>query len=342
VSPGFPGARRQQVVASSSQWVQPTGASRRLPFEVHPTTDVDLADWAGRHADIVDAWLHVYGAVLFTGFGTGIDEFARVATTLAGTAMPYRERSSPRTELVPGVFTSTDYPADQPIPLHNENSYQRGFPARLVFCCLEPAERGGATPLADCRRVLARIDPAVMATFRGKGVRYVRNYSVGPGMTWQEAFQETSRERVEDYCRDQGIRAQWRSDGGLRTEQVRPAVAVHPQTGEQVWFNHAAFFHVSALDPAVRAALLDQFGERGLPVHTYYGDGTPIEPAALVDIRAAYAAETVAVPWRRGDVLLVDNLLAAHGREPFVGRRRVVVSMAGALSHDDLPGGLET
>lgn len=333
---GFARGRRQEVPASSADWVRPA-AGGGLPLEVHPSADVNLAAWALAHSGQVSSWLARHGAVLFTGFGIGLDEFPRVAAALAGPAVEYCERSSPRTQLVPGVYTSTDHPADQPIALHNENSYQCSFPARLVFCCLEPAERGGATPLADCRRVLARIDPAVVAAFRRRGVRYVRNYGRGVGLSWQEAFQETSPARVTEYCRARSIAPEWRLPGELRTVQVRPATAVHPVTRQEVWFNHAAFFHVSSLEPGLAAALLEQFGEAGLPANTYYGDGGRIEPETLAGIRAAYASETVAVPWRRGDILLIDNLLVAHGREPFAGRRRVIVSMAGTVDRADLP-----
>lgn len=335
--PAFAGARRQAVPRSTSDWVRPAPDSGRLPLRVQPAAAVDLAGWAAVEAARVDGWLAEHGAVLFRGFGVGLADVAGVAQALAGDALPYLERSTPRTELAPGVYTSTDYPADQPIPLHNENAYQRQFPARLVFCCLTPPGTGGATPLADCRRVLARIPPATTAAFAARAVRYVRNYPRGLGLSWQEVFQTDSRTQVEDYCRANGITATWRADGSLRTEQTRPALAVHPVTGEAVWFNHAAFFHVSRLAPQVRAGLLEQHGEAGLPTNTYYGDGGTIEPAALDGLRAAYAAETVSQPWQRGDVLLVDNLLVAHGREPFTGPRQVVVSMAGALSHDVLP-----
>ena len=43
--------------------------------------------------------------------------------------------------------------------------------------------------------------------------------------------------------------------------------------------------------------------------------------------RLALRAETVTFPWRRGDVLLLDNMLTAHGRRPFTGDRRVLVAM---------------
>lgn len=319
--------------ARTSDWVRPVPDGPALPLHVRPHTDVDLAAWAGEHRGTVDGWLSAHGAVLFRGFGVDLGGFAAAAQALGGPALPYRERSSPRRELAPSVFTSTDHPPDQPIPLHNENSYQLEFPARLVFCCVRPADHGGQTPLADCRRVLARIDPAIRQRFQRRAVRYVRTYQPGIGLPWQEAFQDSDRARVRQYCTEQDIRAHWDGDGVLRTEQVRPALAVHPGTGQHVWFNHAAFFHASSLDARTGAALLAQLGERRLPTNTYYGDGSPIDDHTMAHIRAAYAAETVSFTWHTGDVLLVDNLLVAHGRTPYQGQRQVIVSMSGLLSH---------
>jgi alpha-ketoglutarate-dependent taurine dioxygenase len=307
-------------------------AGRGLPLEVRPAgPGVGLSEWAARNGDTVRQWLHASGAVLFRGFGVTLPAVAAVTRALAGEPAEYTERSSPRTQLGEHVYTATDHPADQAIALHNENSYQASFPAALVFCCLAPAATGGATPLADTRQVLAAIPPDVLAPFAERGVLYVRNFGGGLGLSWPEVFQTSRREEVDAYCRRHGITAQWRPDGGLRTRQVRPAVAVHPVTGERVWFNHGLFFNVWSLPAALRTALLEQFGPEDLPSQTYYGDGSPIPDQVLTELAAAYAAQEVAVPWAAGDVLVVDNLLAAHGRQAYSGDRRIVVSMAGPV-----------
>ncbi|GHE27183.1 protein AmbC [Streptosporangium violaceochromogenes] len=334
--------QRRAVTLDTAGWARPAGtpAGRGLPLLLRPGHDgVDLAEWADAHPRRVRDLLSRHGALLFRGFGVTGEGFGDVVRALAGEPLAYMERSSPRTEVGDRIYTATDHPADQPIALHNENSYRRECVATLVFCCLAAPERGGATTVADTRRVLARLDPQVVRAFARHGVRYVRNYGDdhgGVGLSWPEVFQTGNRKEVAAYCRERGIDLEWKPGGGLRTSQVRPAVARHPVTGERVWFNHAAFFHVTSLPPRVRDALLAQFAEEDLPNSTSYGDGRPIEPEVLRCLHDAYRDERVAVPWREGDVMVVDNLLAAHGREPFSGTRRVLVGMAGSLRWDEI------
>jgi hypothetical protein len=95
-----------------------------------------------------------------------------------------------------------------------------------------------------------------------------------------------------------------------------------------VWFNHAAFFHISTLEPSAQEVLLAGSGEEELPNNTYYGDGSPIEFSVLEEIREAYRRETVSFSWQEGDLLMLDNMLVAHGRNPYVGRRKILVAMA--------------
>ena len=95
-----------------------------------------------------------------------------------------------------------------------------------------------------------------------------------------------------------------------------------------MWFNQAHLFHVSALEPAVREALVDAVGEENLPRNVYYGDGSVIDDATLAHVRLILERHKVVFPWRSGDVLMLDNMLAAHARSPFRGQRKIVVAMA--------------
>jgi alpha-ketoglutarate-dependent taurine dioxygenase len=157
---------------------------------------------------------------------------------------------------------------------------------------------------------------------------YVRNYGEGAGVPWETAFQTNDRSVVEKYCRDADILFEWRDHNCLRTRQRRPTVTPHPQTGELVWFNHLTFFHVSTLGPQLQSELRSIFREEELPNNTYYGDGSPIEESILDELRGAYRSNTVSFPWLQGDLLLLDNMLSSHGRNPFSGPRKILVAMA--------------
>lgn len=302
--------------------------------------DLHLASWAGPNRDEIETDLETHGGLLFRGFKVkSLEDFEAFVAAVASEPLRYSERSSPRSQVSGRVYTSTDYPPEYPIFLHNEQSYNLTFPQIIAFHCVKKAREQGETPIADSRKVLARLDPAIRQRFLDKGYMYVRNFGDGLGLTWQEAFQTDQPAQVEEYCRKNRIEFQWKDDGkGLRTSQVRRVLAHHPRTGQETWFNHLTFFHVSTLVPVVRDALLGELAPEDLPNNTYYGDGTPLEPEVLEHLRELYHEETVTFPWEEGDVLLLDNMLVAHGRNPYAGERKVVVAMANPVSWDAVRG----
>ena len=334
--------RRASVLEGPLVTFKPLLETGGLPMLAEPSTDgVDLMAWAKSHRESLSAQLQKAGGVLFRGFKPfSPEELAAFITAAAGDPLPYRERSSPRTQMGNHIYTSTDYPADQSIFLHNENSYQYTWPMRLFFLCVTPPATGGETPIADSRAILKRIPATVRERFQQQGIRYVRHYSKKLGLDWPTVFQTEDRSDVEAYCQARGLTCEWLPEGGLRTVCHRDAIVNHPHTGEATWFNHGVFFHISTLPGDVREALLTGWGETGLPNQTYYGDGTPIEEETLAILRDAFAQETVAFPWQRGDVLVLDNMLAAHGRHPFTGERKIVVGMACPMDRQMLEEGV--
>jgi alpha-ketoglutarate-dependent taurine dioxygenase len=156
-------------------------------------------------------------------------------------------------------------------------------------------------------------------------------------VSWQEFFKTDDRAEVERLCRKAEVEFAWKADG-LSTRQVCRAVATHPRTGEPVFFNQLQLHHASQLGDETRAAMRALFAEEDYPRNVYYGDGTPIEDEVVEEIVRVYWESSVAFPWREGDVLMLDNMLAAHGRNPFTGARKIVVAMGEMISDEDLKG----
>jgi amino acid adenylation domain-containing protein len=308
-----------------------------IPLVLEPQLEfLDLAGWLKNNWQSVEADLLKHGAVLFRGFDVPDQAaFTRVVAATDVPLMKYMEGATPRSELGGKVYTSTEYPPDQSIALHNELTYVMTWPMKIWFYCLQPAQEQGETPIADVRNVMRRLDPAIAERFAEKGWLLVRNFGEGLSLPWQTSFHLQSKMELEAYCRRANIEWHWKPDDGLQTRQRRPAIAKHPVTGEMVWFNHVAFWHVSSLEPELREAMLALFGEENLSYNTYYGDGTAIEDSVIAEIREAYRQETRTFPWQHGDILMLDNMLVAHGRNPFAGPRRILVAMGEPYTRSD-------
>lgn len=318
-----------------TDYLQP---DQTIPLVIQPAVGgVDLINWATNNGDFLKKQLWHYGGILFRNFNVStIAEFNQFVAKTSTEMMEYHERSSPRTQVSGKIYTSTDYPPDYPIFIHNELSFRHTFPLKIFFFCLIPALEAGETPILDTRKLWKRIDPKIKERFTQKQWMLVRNYGEGLGFSWQEAFQMTEPAEVEAYCRNADLEYEWKDSTHLKTRHVRPAVTKHPFTNEMVWFNEIVVFHVSTLEKRVREAMLAEFKEEDLPANTYYGDGSPIETSILDELRGAYQQETVAFPWQTGDILMLDNMLAAHGRARYVGPRKVLVGMSDPYSWKQL------
>ncbi len=301
---------------------------RLLPLVMEPASShVDLAEWAAASRDHIEQALHRHGAVLFRGFAlSSAIDFERVVAAIYHRIFA-EYGDLPREGISGNIYTSTPYPEDKSILYHNEGSHMSRFPSRISFFCLLAALEGGCSPIVDCRQVYRQLDPEIRDRFTRLGLMYVRNFSDGLDVSWQRFFQTEERAVVEATGRQQGFQCEWVSDNHLRVRQRCRGVVRHPRTGEMSFFNQVQLHHVHCLDPEVRASLLSIFRHDDFPRHVYYGDGTPIEDAVMDHIGGVYEANAVRFSWRPGDIVMLDNLITAHGRDSFKGPRKIVVAL---------------
>ncbi|GAA3302141.1 TauD/TfdA family dioxygenase [Dactylosporangium vinaceum] len=297
-----------------------------LPVLHSPAPPHDRADWVARHRAPIRELLAGRGAVLVRGLAVAsAGELADVAAALGVAPMTEREGFAPRMAHPRGVYSASQWPADEAMCMHHELSYAAEVPGLLMFACLRAAREGGDIAVADSQELLGRLPAAPLERFTREGWLLTRVYHEA-GVAWQQAFGTGSRSAVAEYCAAAGIEHEWLPDDRLVTRQRRAAVVHHPATGRPAWCNQIAFLNEHTLDPAVREYLLDLYG--ALPFNTAYGDGGELERSVVDAINDAYRAGTAGEPWRDGDLLLIDNIRMAHARDPYRGEREILTMLA--------------
>ncbi len=292
----------------------------------------DAPSWAAEHRDALRTVVAEHGSLLVRGLGLrDATEVGAVFQRLATGLMTEKEAFASRRTYSDGVYSSSKWPANQPMCMHHELSYTLEFPGVMLFACLCAPTDGGATAVADSPTVLDALPTDLVERFEREGWLLTRNYNDEIGASFAESFGTDDRGAVESYCRANAIELQWQPDGGLHTKQRRAAVVRHPVTGRRCWFNQIAFLSEWTMDPEVREFLVDVYGPDGLPFNTRFGNGDPLDADVVALLNSVYEANTTREPWQSGDLMLVDNVRTAHSREPFEGPREVLVAMADAV-----------
>jgi alpha-ketoglutarate-dependent taurine dioxygenase len=285
-----------------------------------------------------------HGGLLFRGWPVeNAQDFAAAIDALGtGASVSYIGGDSPRRKITGAVYTSTEAPPAVKIPLHNELSFVRHYPKHIFFFCEVAPGTQGETILGDARRVYRALDPAVRERFLQRQLKYVSAYygrslimdlvnSLQPShKSWREVFETSERGEVERLCREHDFQFDWHDDNWIRISQTRPAAITHPETNEWVWFSQAHLYDFSPrlLGLWRYVAAKAFYARRHTRMHEiFHADGSKVARADLYHIMDTLDANTVAFPWQKGDVLVLDNVLTMHGRATFDGPRRILAGM---------------
>lgn len=286
---------------------------------------MDLNKWFKQNKSQIDELVATKGAVLFKNFNLkNKEDFAKfIKEVIDLKSLSYVNRTSPRYSVAENVYTSTTQPATEIIHFHSENSYSKNPPRYLLFFCVNPANIGGETPLADNRIVLKSISNQLKHKFLEKGILYKRRVNESLGLGWKEIFQVETKFEVEKHCKENDIDFNWDGDS-LNLYWKGTAISKHLKTNQEIWMNHAFFFHKLSY-PQTLLDVIESDDE--LPFLTYFGDGSEISEDEYFELKSAYDNAKIEFSWDKGDLLLVDNYLISHSRNSYTGDRKILVSI---------------
>jgi hypothetical protein len=289
--------------------------------------------WAVAHRAKFDTLILRYGGILLRGFPlTSTTQFNESAGIFPPFKSGYAGGGAPRKVIEGQVMESTRYDEKMKIPLHSEMAYLTTYPARIAFFCKQAAAVGGETIIGSMRQFMQLLEPEIREKLAKHSIRVVRNFApAGTTKTvvensdaigWDDAFYTQSRTEVEQCCRRLGAEFTWNEGGSLTIVNVMKALTDHPQTHETFYRSHIHASRVGSgeLDAASLA-------RQHRPTGYILDNGETLSPREARHIQSIFGQIERSFPWNNGDVMILDNLQVAHGRNPFSGGREVVVAL---------------
>ncbi|MEL6105368.1 MAG: TauD/TfdA family dioxygenase [Planctomycetota bacterium] len=291
-------------------------------------------DWVAQTRDELLGLATKHGAVAFRGLATAdVMEFDQLIQRLSLSNFPYDKSLSNavRVNRTERVFSANEAPSDVKIFFHHEMAQTPLYPRYILFFCEVAAESGGATPL--CRsdvlfERLARKCPEFAAKCESTGLKYtnvmpcVDDPNSGMGRSWQSTLGVQTKEQAEARLIELGYSFEWLDGDCLRATTPRLPAVMEVSPGQKTFFNQLI------------AAYCGWKDERNDPSDAIrHGDGSKLDADAVrvaIELSDELAYDH---QWQPGDIVLLDNTVAMHARRPFVGKRKVVASLAEMQTH---------
>ncbi|KAK6373704.1 hypothetical protein LTS17_008197 [Exophiala oligosperma] len=250
--------------------------------------------------------------------------------------------------LAPNVAPANEAPKEVLIYNHNESPQVPHAPEYIFFYSHRAPAKGGETPVSSSLELFARAQqeiPEFISELVQKGVLSKVTYKVNKqyegGSTLRQAFgkeikdgdnEATRRAKVEAqiarYGRGKHTTWEWVDDDTLVLTHRLPAVRTQPDTKLPTLFTGlASYYKNGQVNKGARKNIVTQL----------FGDGTPIPERYLAHLAKLTDELRVLHKWQRGDVLVYDNIIAQHGRQPWEGEQEDRVVMA-SLFDGNVPG----
>ncbi|MBV1917294.1 MAG: TauD/TfdA family dioxygenase [Sphingomonadaceae bacterium] len=314
-------------------WIEPTDTKLRTSIEA-------AAEWMSRNHDAIERALLSFGGVFWRGFpAAGTDDFIQLMERFEPYSKGYSGGTSDRKAIKGQAMEATRTPPHVYIQLHQEMSYMPSNPRALAFYCKQPSATGGETVLCDMRGLLEEIPQDLRRKFEEYGAEYVRNlrsadvddFRARPELrhpSWQYRFETDDRDDVSSQLAERGAQCDWHDDGSLTFCTRTPAITVHPQTGDRLYFNqlNSQIQNTYTIGEEREALLQEHYDDTlNRPFAVRFGNGDPFTDEEYLIVHEIFEARKIVFPWQAGDIMLLENKLTAHGRHPFTGERDVQV-----------------
>jgi Taurine catabolism dioxygenase TauD, TfdA family len=239
---------------------------------------------------------------------------------------------------------------------HNENYFSPDVPRYIAFFCVKPSWLGGETGLVNTARLFKDLPTVVQQKLEERS--YLALQAPLATIAKREGFSEEDFER---FCVSAGLPV-ISSEGTKRLAIFKPSVVHHPLTGERsLMINFPGALGRNLYRPQMDVFLPDYSGWRW-SIHRLFwkypwvprfirkvrrflsrqkfskakaNAVLPPKDLPLPRVGSAFTPEDVDLVasatrrryssflWKRGDILIIDNLKIAHGGMPGLGPREL-------------------
>ncbi|KAH8703936.1 taurine catabolism dioxygenase TauD [Talaromyces proteolyticus] len=343
----------------------PHPANTQIPLALRPSQDVDSLDSAvsaietlqrdktltnllAKHGTLLFRNLPIHNAADFSKFAHA---FGYKPHEIIGIVVD-------RPLLAPNVAPANEAPKEVRIYNHNESPQVPHAPEYIFFYSHKAPAKGGETPISSSLELFHRAQaeiPEFIDLLAEKGILSKVTYKVEKqyvgGSTLKQAFgkevqdgdsEETQRKKIEAqiarYGRDKHTTWEWTDDEdgkgkGLVLTHRLPVIRTQPGTNLPTLFTGLAAYYKNTLQAREGSAA----GRKNV-AHQFFGDGTPIPEKYLAHLAKITDEIRVLHKWQEGDVLVYDNIIAQHGREPWEGEQSDRVILASLFDGENVPG----
>ncbi|PGH08206.1 hypothetical protein GX51_01360 [Blastomyces parvus] len=289
-----------------------------------------------------------HGVLLFRGLPIhNAEDFSRFAHAFGYKPHEIIGIVVDRPLLAPNVAPANESPKEVLIYNHNESPQVPHAPEYIFFYGHRAPKKGGESPIASSVELFHRAQqeiPEFIAELAEKGiiskVTYTFDKQHQGGSTIKQAFGKEIKEGDDEATRRTKIEAQiarygrgkhttweWTNDGIVVSHRL-PSIRTQPKTNLPTLFTGLAAYYKNAQVNSKTRNITQQ----------YFGDGTPIDEKYLAHLAKITDEIRVLHKWQEGDVLVYDNVIAQHGREPWEGEQSDRVVLASLFDGESVPG----